>query len=125
VDVVVAVAMRVRVLLGDPPVGGPARVGEADRGLVATRRDRDRAIAAVRRGEDRRAQVREVADRAHGLDVPVFEQGDAGRVIAPIFEFLETCDQKIATRPPADVSDDSTHDWLGRIAGATAAPRTQ
>ena len=31
-DLVVAVAMRMRVLLGDPPVGGPAGVREPDRG---------------------------------------------------------------------------------------------
>ena len=48
------------------------------------------AAVAVRPvvGRDGLAQVLEVPDRADALDVAVFEQGDARRVIAAVLELL-------------------------------------
>ena len=63
---------------------------------------------------DRRAQVGEVADRAHGVDLAVREQRDAGRVVAAVLELLEPGDQQIAARALADVSDDSAHEEDGQ-----------
>ncbi len=127
VDVVGAVAVRVGVLLGDAAVGCPARMREADRRL----RLGDGDGAAVRGGLlDGGAQVREVADRADGLDVPVIEQGDAGGVVAAVLELLEARDQQVATRPLAHVSDDAAHrrntsSWGRSIAADRRGPGTR
>ena len=58
---------------------------------------------------DRRAQVGEVADRAHAVDPAVLDHRDPGRVIAAVLELLEAGDQQVAAGAPADVSDDSAH----------------
>ena len=109
VDLVDAVAVRVRVLLGDPPVGRPARVAEADR--RRRRGDRDRAGANRPLGVQAELgpQVGEVADRAHRFDPPLLEQRDAGRVVAAVLELLEPADQQIPAGTRTDVSDDSAH----------------
>ena len=105
VDVAVLVAVGVGVLLGDPSVGGPAGVREADRRLRLGDGDGALVTAALDRG----AKVREVADRAHGIDSLAFEQGEARGVVSTVFELLEPGDQKIATGPLAHVSDDAAH----------------
>ena len=69
-DAVLAVAVRVGVLLGHPAVGRPAGVGEPDR-----RRRRRTATAEPPSPSsveaDRGAQVGEVADRPHRVDLAV------------------------------------------------------
>ena len=80
VDLVLAVAVRMRVLLGDPAMRRPPRVAEAD----GRRRSRNRDGAA-RAGQlplQGRAQVRQIADRAHAVDLAVRDHGDPGGVIA-------------------------------------------
>ena len=72
VDLVVAVAVGMGVLLGDPAVGGPARVPEADRRRL--RGNRHRSGVAVRGVLlESRPQVREIADSAHAVDLAVRE----------------------------------------------------
>ena len=117
VDVVGAVSVRVGVLLGHPPVRRPAGVAEADR----RRRGRDRHGALPDRRDrlvgdqaDGLAQVGEVADRAHGVDVAVREQRDARRVVAAVLELLEPGDDQITARTLAYVADDSAH-GCGRV----------
>ena len=83
-----------------PIVAGGAATATAHR----RRRPRRRAVEA-----DRGAQVGEVADRAHAVDLAVLEHRDAGRVIAAVLELLEPGDQQVAAGAPADVSDDSAH----------------
>ena len=65
VDAVGGVEVRVRVLLGDAAVRGPARVADAGRGGRGEHRDGALAVAALLDGG---AQVREVADGADGLE---------------------------------------------------------
>jgi hypothetical protein len=107
VDLVLAVAVRMGVLLGDPAVGGPARVPEADR----RRRGGDRDRAAAVRGMllDSGPQVRQVADGAHAVDPAVRDHRNAGRVIASVLELLQPCDQQISARSVTHISDDAAH----------------
>ena len=109
-DLVVAVSVRVGVLLGDASVGGPAGVRQADR--RQRRRNRDRAAVAVGPGAiepDGGAEVGQVAHGPHGIDPPVLEQRDAGRVIASVLELLEPGHQQVPARALAHISDDSAH----------------
>src|SRR5207253_2644667 len=92
----VAAGERVRVVLGHAAVGRPARVPEPGRRLRAVR-----AHGAL--------EVREVADRAHVLESAVFEQRDAGGVVAAELEPLEARDQQLLGGPAPDVSDDPAH----------------
>ena len=105
-DAVAAVAVRVGVLLGDAAVGGPAGVGDAGRRRRRGHRD---AAAVLGLLGDRGAQVVEVADRAHAVDLAVVDDRDPGRVIAAVLELLESGDQQVEAGAPADVSDDSAH----------------
>ena len=107
VDLVVAVAVRVGVLLGDPAVGRPSGVGDA--GLRGRRLHRHRAAAVLRVLLDRGAQVRQVADRAHAVDLAVRDHRDAGRVIAPVLELLESGNQQVPARSVSYVSDYAAH----------------
>jgi hypothetical protein len=107
VDLVLAVAVRVGVLLGDPPVSRPASVGDA--GLGDGRLDRDRAAAVLRMLLDRGAQVRQIADRAHAVDLAVRDHRNAGRVIAPVLELLEAGNQQVPARSVAYISDYAAH----------------
>ena len=81
-----AAGQRVCVLVGDLAVRGPARVANARRGL-----------RPVEPG--RRLQLVEVADRANVLEPLVLDDGEAGRVIAPVLETFEPVEQKVASRP--------------------------
>ena len=106
VDPVGAVAVRVGVLLGDATVRRPARVGDTGGGRRGGDGDAASVLVAVL---DRGAQVDEVADRTNAVDLAVLDHRDPGRVIAAVLELLESGDQQVATRPPPDISDDSTH----------------
>ena len=84
VDAVGRVEVRVGVLLVDAAVRGPAGVADAGR-RRARRRRRRAAVPPSPRG-DGVAQVLEVADRAHGLDLAAGDHRDAGGVVAAVLE---------------------------------------
>ena len=69
----VAAGERVGILLGDTTMRRPARVPEADR-----------RCGAVRLGG--RLQLREVPDGAHVIELPIFEERQAGRVISAVLQ---------------------------------------
>ncbi len=69
VDLLLAVAVRMGVLLGDPAVRRPARVAKTDRRRLL--RDSDPAGAIRGVFLERRPQVREIADCAHAVDLAV------------------------------------------------------
>ena len=106
VDAVVGVEVRVRVLLGDAPVGRPAGVADAGGG---GRRERRRPRRRRLRPLDRGAQVREVADGAHRVEPAVGLQGDARGVVPAVLELLEAGQQDVLHRAIADVADDAAH----------------
>jgi hypothetical protein len=88
-----AAGERMRVLLGDRTVRRPARVAQPGR--------RGRAVRARRL-----PQVLEVPDRADVLEPVRLEEGEAGGVVPPVLEPLETLqEQRLALARP-DVSDD-------------------
>src|SRR5256885_13418035 len=93
---VVAAGRRVRVLLGDAAVGSPARMAE-------TRR-RGRAVVA-----GRLLQGLEIADRANVVESYVLAKCEPGRVVAAVFEPLETAQEELLRLPLPDVSDDPAH----------------
>ncbi len=94
---------RMRVLLGDAAVGGPARVTEAGRG----------GRGAVAGGE---LQVLEVADRTCVLEPVLLEEGDTGRVIAAVLEALEAVEEQVLAFTRSYVSDDPAH-WRSSFVG--------
>jgi hypothetical protein len=91
VDLILTVAMRVGVLLGHPAVGRPARMPKPD--LRRRRGDGDGTAAVGSVGLDGLAQVREVPDRSHAVDRAVRDHRNAGRVIAPVLELLQSGNQ--------------------------------
>ena len=118
VDLVGAVAVRVRVLLGHPAVGGPAGVADAGR-----RRGRGHGDAAVRERMllDSRAKVRQVADSPDAVDLTVRDHRDPCRVIAAVLELLEPRDQQVPARSVTYVSDYAAHKRRGRVPRARRA----
>ena len=95
----VAARQGVSVLLGDPPVGRPARVAEPGRRL-----------GAVVLGDP--LEVVEIPDGSDVVEPLVFEQCEPGRVIAPVLEALEAMDEERLRSPLPDISDNSTHPEL-------------
>jgi hypothetical protein len=83
VDAAGAVVVRVGVLLGDAAVGGPAGVGDP------RRRGGQRPSAVLGPRLDGGSQIGEVADSVDALDPPLREHGEAGRVIASVFELFQ------------------------------------
>jgi hypothetical protein len=92
-EAVVAAGQRVRVPLGGPAVGRPARVPDAGR----RRR-------VEQRGDG--LQLGELADGADELDVTVDER-EAGGVVAAVLQALEPGQEQRFARPVADVADDA------------------
>ena len=85
----VAGDVRVGVELARPAVRGPARVADAGRARRAVRF----ASAVV--------EVRELADGAHDLDALAVVHGEAGRVVAAVFEPAQAVDKMgVAWRGP-------------------------
>ena len=72
---------------------------------------------------DRLAQVREVADSAHAVDLTVRDHRDACRVIASVLELLEPGDQQVPARSVTYVSDYAAHKRRYRVAQGPNAPR--
>ena len=91
-----AARQRVRVLLRDAAVRGPARVAEAGGG--------DGAVPARRL-----LQEAEVADRADVVEARVLAKHDPGRVVAAVLEALEAVQEERLAGPRPHVSDDSAH----------------
>ena len=93
-----AVAVGVRVFFGGAAVGGPAGVADAEgagEGVVG----------------DEGFEVAELAGGAAKLELAVgcAGDGDAGGVIAAVFQAAQAFDDDGHGRIGADVSDDSTH----------------
>ena len=87
VHAVVGVEVRVGVLLGDAPVGGPAGVTDAGGGRRSG--DRDAAAVLVRPAASTAARsAAEVSHRAHGAELTVGLDRDPRRVVAPVFQLL-------------------------------------
>src|SRR5205823_8556134 len=108
-DPPVAGTVRMGVRLGHPPMGCPARMGQADGRGRRGGRPALAAVGATPVEADPRAKVGQVADRPHRLDVPVLEQRYSGRVVAPVLQLLEPGDQQVPAWTLAYISDDPTH----------------
>ena len=115
-----AVAMRMGVLLGGPPVRRPARVADA-------------VLAVERTRHDRFLETRELAGAAAQLDRAVAHDRDAGRVVAAILETPQPVDQDRKDLLVADVADDAAHVILSTsdvrrptsdVDAETSTPRT-
>src|SRR5581483_8618073 len=107
----VAARQRMRIVLVDRAVRGPARVSETRRRMRAVR-----PCSAL--------QVLEVADRANVVESLFLEERDSRRVVASKLESLEARDQQALGRATADVSDDPAH-WshsFPNAAGLSRAP---
>jgi hypothetical protein len=91
-----AAGQRMRVLLGDRAVRGPAGVAET---VV-----RDRAVRAG--GVD---QVLQVADRAHVVECVVLAQRNARGVVPAVLEPLEALQKERLGLTASDISDDPAH----------------
>ncbi len=88
--------VRMGVALGRPAVGRPAGVTDAD-------------IAAERLALEPRFQGAQLAFGAAARQHAVIERGDAGRVIAAVFEALERIDQMARDRLAPENSNDPAH----------------
>src|SRR5919197_3547759 len=91
-----AARQRVRVLLGDAPVRGPARVAEPG--------GRDRAVPARRL-----LQEAEVADGADVVEAGVLAEHDSRRVVAAVLGALVPVQKERLAGSRPHVSDDSAH----------------
>src|SRR3546814_329123 len=93
--------VRMRVEFRHATMRGPAGVADAQVGMEAL-------------GAGGRLHFGDAAGTAHATDVaplPLVDHGDAGRVVAAVFEALETFDEDgnhIAIR---DRADDAAHGW--------------
>ena len=85
-----------RIALAGLAVRRPARVADADR-------------AGQRFAAKTRLEVYELAFGAPALDVAVDQGGDAGRIVAAIFQALQRLDQQGGDGCLADDSDDAAH----------------
>ncbi len=125
VDAVVRVEVRVRVGLRDAAVGGPAGVADARAGRRGEHRHTTRAGALLASG-DGAPEVAQVADRTDGVKPVLALEGDARRVVAAVFEHVETGQDDLLRGALPGVSHDSAHGrspsrskWTG---GRRAAP---
>ena len=91
------------VLLVGHPVGRPAGVADAD--------GAGQAVAA-----QKRFQVGELALGAAAFDAAVDQGGDAGRIVAPVFEPLEPLEEKGRDLGLADDAGDPAHGRLALLA---------
>ena len=105
VDAVRGVEVRVRVVLRDAAVRGPARVPDARGGGLRGAGDAARLVGRV----DGRDEVVEVAHGPHGRDLAVGEHGDARGVVAAVLELAQAGEEDLLDGPRSDVSDDAAH----------------
>jgi hypothetical protein len=108
-DLAACVPVRVGVLLARRPVGGPARVADAERAF-------QRLVA------EHRLEVGELAGGAAHLELAVdVDHRDAGGVVAAILEQLEPVEKDRSRRLVADVADDSAHQLESSPRGVSPA----
>ena len=88
--------MRMGVGFGRFPVGGPARVADAD-------------SPAKRRCGKFRLQVFELALGAPALQAPVLKRRHASGIVAAVFEPLQRIDNRARDRPGPENPDNPTH----------------
>ncbi len=102
--------MRMGIALGGRAMGGPARVA-------------DPGAAGERRPVQRRRQVGQLALGAAAVDVAVHQGGDAGAVIAAIFQALQRLQQHGGRRSGPDHAHDAAHQFsfLALFAGLSGA----
>src|SRR5262249_44095236 len=95
--------VRVGVLVGGLAVGGPAGVADAE-------------LPRRRRGAQQALQGVELAAAADDLALTAVPDGDAGRVVAPVFQPAQPREQDGGAVAFADVTYNSAH---GRAPGRT------
>ena len=88
--------MRVGVALGRLAMRRPA--GVADAGRALQRLDRESGL-----------QIAQLALGAAALDAAILQRGDAGGIVAAIFETLERIDDQPRDRAVTENSDDAAH----------------
>lgn len=88
--------VRVRIGLGDPAMGGPAGVADAQR-------------RAELLGLRRLRHLRHAPGAAHAAYLRAIEHGDAGGIIAAVLQTLQSFDQDRDHIAPGDRSDNAAH----------------
>src|SRR5208282_5073429 len=88
--------VRMRVVLGRPAVRRPAGVTDADR-------------SRQRLARELQFQILEFALRTPSRQGAVLKRGDAGGIVAAVFEALERVDELRCNRLSADDSDNAAH----------------
>ena len=88
--------MRVGVGLDRLAVGRPAGVADAGR-------------AHQRLGLQLQLEIAQLAFGAAAAEMAVVDGGDAGRIVAAIFEPLQRVDQLLSDRPLAEDANDAAH----------------
>ncbi len=128
-----------REVLDDPVVddGDPARVVQVGVGVGVGGRPVRRPPRVPDPGPPGRQrpvpqlllQIDELARLLRGGEPAVREHGDTSRVVAPVFEALESCDDDVLRRLPSDITHDSAHSGTirpeaphARNAGAMLVP---
>jgi hypothetical protein len=96
-----AVVVRVRVDFGRRAVGRPAGVRYADLGRG------DLAVGPL--GLDLFLELGDLALGLQRLEDAVLQDGDAGRIIAPVFKAAEAVDESLDAVAFAKIADYSTH----------------
>src|SRR6185369_4330563 len=91
-----AIGVRMGVLFRWAAVRGPAAVAEPDLAVHGRRRQQV-------------GQLADLADAAAQLQPAAVQDGDARRVVAPVFEALEALEQDRRNLLAADVPDDAAH----------------
>src|SRR5581483_11808382 len=88
--------VRMRIGLARAAVRRPARVADAAR-------------AVERLALQSRFEIAQLAFRAPAREMATFERGDAGRVIAAVFEPLERVDELCRHRLASENADNAAH----------------
>ena len=88
--------MRMRVVLGRPAVGGPARMADA-------------AMAGERFCGEFRFEIFQLAFGAAAIELVAFERGDACGIVAAIFKALERIDQLLRNGSATQNADNAAH----------------
>src|SRR6266849_8339185 len=88
--------MRMRIILGRPAVGGPARMSDA-------------GMTGERFGLQSRFKIFEFAFGAAPLEMVAFERGDACGIVAAIFKPLERIHQLFRDRTAPETADNAAH----------------
>jgi hypothetical protein len=107
----------VGIALGGHAVGGPAGVGDADLGAQ---------VGGIGLG----GKLGDAADGAQALQLAVLEHGEAGGVVAPVFELAQALEQHGNDVATGNGGNDATHgggafQMLGVVRAARGAPPTE